>query len=388
MAIPESERVFTAEIDRISSSGNGIVVVDGNHMNIGPITRDAVGKEAIIKKLNGGFGVCLHKSMRADDYVRKHPSDISDKDLTDLPENYPLKIRDAGKGWKYVEPGEEYTTTIHHTSRAGDGIIRIPEEDGNERSVNIGPVVQGTAGEKVTVKKFDNQFAVCLTESVRAKNYIQNHPKNRDTRTDTAAETEDTDPTSSEPEPQTTPGTESTDNDTPAQPGTKTGQQSTSPEQQTDSQETEKKGGQEPEDNKPEVSPTSADTDTGGTEDTLSTSQLRKQAEEAATEEVPQGTARSQQSKPEYTRSPEVKGYVKARADGTCEGCGEPAPFTSTTGEPYLHVHHIHELSDGGSDTPDTVIALCPNCHYRVHHGEDGDDYNDELLAVVKEKEQ
>lgn len=387
MEIQESEQVFTAEIDRISSSGNGIVVVNGNHMNIGPITRDAVGKQATIKKLNGGFGVCLHKSMRADNYVRKHPSDISDKDLTNLPENYPIKIRDAGKGWKYIEPGEEYTTHIHHTSRAGDGIIRITEEDGNERSVNIGPVVQDAAGEKVTVKKLDNQFAVCLTESVKAENYIQNHPKNREAPNDTSAATEDTAPTSSGSEPQTTPGTESTDNDIPAQPSAKTSQQSTLPEQQTDSQKTDQKGEQEPEDNKPGGSPTSADTANGEKEETPSTLQLRKQAEAAATKEVPQGTTTTQQSKPEYSRSPEIKRYVKARADGACEGCGEPAPFTSTTGEPYLHVHHIHELSKGGSDTPDTVVALCPNCHYRVHHGEDGDDYNDELLEVVQEKE-
>jgi predicted HNH restriction endonuclease len=33
------------------------------------------------------------------------------------------------------------------------------------------------------------------------------------------------------------------------------------------------------------------------------------------------------------------------------------------------------------------VIALCPNCHYRVHHGEDGDAYNQELIEVLASKE-
>lgn len=61
--------------------------------------------------------------------------------------------------------------------------------------------------------------------------------------------------------------------------------------------------------------------------------------------------------------------------------------YSIKTGEPYLHAHHIHELSDGGSDTPDTVVGLCPNCHYRVHHGEDGDEYNQELLEIIQEKE-
>lgn len=90
---------------------------------------------------------------------------------------------------------------------------------------------------------------------------------------------------------------------------------------------------------------------------------------------------------PEYTRSNKVKEYVKARAKGYCEGCGQPAPFISKTGDPYLHAHHIKELSNGGKDTIDTVVALCPNCHYRVHHGEDGDEYNERLLRIVQEKE-
>lgn len=112
--------------------------------------------------------------------------------------------------------------------------------------------------------------------------------------------------------------------------------------------------------------------------------QLRKKAEKNAVEEVPADVSTTTAEKPQYNRSSEVREYVKARADGHCEGCGELAPFTSKTGEPYLHAHHIHELSDGGSDTPDTVIALCPNCHYRVHHGEDGDEYNQELLEAVQ----
>ncbi len=94
------------------------------------------------------------------------------------------------------------------------------------------------------------------------------------------------------------------------------------------------------------------------------------------------GTA-TQQNPPErttrysqYNRNDIVKTYVKQRADGKCEGCGEPAPFTSKTGNPYLHAHHVNELSGGGKDSIENVIALCPNCHYRVHDGEDGEQYN------------
>lgn len=104
---------------------------------------------------------------------------------------------------------------------------------------------------------------------------------------------------------------------------------------------------------------------------------LRKQAERDATTSVSVTTEKREVT--EYDRSEKVRHYVKERADGVCEGCGEDAPFISRTGEPYLQAHHIHELADRGPDTPETVIALCPNCHYRVHHGNDGPDYNREL---------
>jgi len=127
--------------------------------------------------------------------------------------------------------------------------------------------------------------------------------------------------------------------------------------------------------------------DTEQSSNTISTSDLnllREEAEEAAVEEVPRDVTANTQSTSQYSRSQKVREYVKARSNGVCEGCREAAPFTSKTGEPYLHAHHVNELSNGGSDTPDTVIALCPNCHYRVHHGQDGDEYNHQLRNKVK----
>jgi hypothetical protein len=114
---------------------------------------------------------------------------------------------------------------------------------------------------------------------------------------------------------------------------------------------------------------------------------LQKEAEEDEMEDVPEYTTTDRHSTKEYTRSKKIKKYVKKRADGLCEGCGERAPFTSKTGKPYFHAHHVHELSDGGSDTIDTVIALCPNCHYRVHHGQGGEEYNQQLIEKLQELE-
>jgi len=72
---------------------------------------------------------------------------------------------------------------------------------------------------------------------------------------------------------------------------------------------------------------------------------------------------------------------VLARAGSICEGCHSLAPFTRKDGSPYLEPHHIRRLSDGGPDHPAFVIALCPNCHRRVHVGADGDTYNAMLLT-------
>jgi predicted HNH restriction endonuclease len=34
----------------------------------------------------------------------------------------------------------------------------------------------------------------------------------------------------------------------------------------------------------------------------------------------------------------------------------------------------------------DFVVALCPNCHRRVHEGRDGDAFNDRLIERVRER--
>ncbi len=84
-----------------------------------------------------------------------------------------------------------------------------------------------------------------------------------------------------------------------------------------------------------------------------------------------------------YQRSRDVRNYVLARAAGDCEGCKSPAPFVRKNGNPYLEPHHIRRVSDGGPDDPAFVIALCPNCHRRVHAGKDGDSYNGTLLEKM-----
>jgi 5-methylcytosine-specific restriction protein A len=71
-----------------------------------------------------------------------------------------------------------------------------------------------------------------------------------------------------------------------------------------------------------------------------------------------------------YVRNPDVVAEVLLRANGNCEACGEAAPFIRRSNEtPYLEVHHSKRLSDGGDDTVENAVALCPNCHRKVHFG-------------------
>jgi 5-methylcytosine-specific restriction protein A len=99
-----------------------------------------------------------------------------------------------------------------------------------------------------------------------------------------------------------------------------------------------------------------------------------KKASQLSLEELKK-RARNSSSKPgkraatttSYQRSPVVKAYVLKRANGVCELCEQSAPFNKKNGEPYLEVHHVKQLADGGDDTIENAVALCPNCHRRVH---------------------
>lgn len=88
-----------------------------------------------------------------------------------------------------------------------------------------------------------------------------------------------------------------------------------------------------------------------------------------------------------YFRSEAVKVYVLRRAAGVCEGCNQPAPFIRSDRRPYLEPHHIRRRADAGPDHPAWVIALCPNCHKRVHYGMDGRDFNATLQTRLAEIE-
>ena len=59
--------------------------------------------------------------------------------------------------------------------------------------------------------------------------------------------------------------------------------------------------------------------------------------------------------------------YVIWISSGVCELCGQPAPFKMPDGSPYLETHLIKWVSQGGAAEITNIVALCPNCHAKIH---------------------
>jgi len=81
-----------------------------------------------------------------------------------------------------------------------------------------------------------------------------------------------------------------------------------------------------------------------------------------------------------YSRNQDVVRYVKDLANGVCDLCNEEAPFTTKNG-PFLECHHIKQLSDKGDDTVKNAVALCPNCHRKMHYAS-----SPKLISKLKRK--
>lgn len=109
---------------------------------------------------------------------------------------------------------------------------------------------------------------------------------------------------------------------------------------------------------------------------------LRKRAFEAS---VPRQSKNWNDAPRAYrTRSKAVRDYVLARAGGVCELTDKPAPFLTTSGQPYLEVHHTQRLSDDGPDDPRFVAAICPTIHREIHFGQNGKELNRQLIERLK----
>lgn len=307
MEKPEIGDSFTAKIDDISRSGNGIIYTDDGLINIGPVIPNCEGTEITASMREGIFAKCKTRSVTRSNYDDKF------RRLVDPDKPSPKYFNNSAKRGSQKSPvSEKSESTIGELTgrvveidiqRTGIGGVPLGELEKTEIHVPGAEV-----GQKVKVKITQDNGNFALAEILD----------------DTSTTSEDT------------------------------------KEIQSEVSSTEQ--------NKDDVE------------------YLRQKAEKESIDEVPH-TDTTPRNTQEYSRSQAIKEYVKTRANGACEGCGDPAPFTSKTGKPYFHAHHIYELSEGGPDSPDSVVALCPNCHYRVHHGEDGAEYNQQLLKTVERLE-
>lgn len=68
-----------------------------------------------------------------------------------------------------------------------------------------------------------------------------------------------------------------------------------------------------------------------------------------------------------FIRNTDVAELARRYANGVCDLCGMDAPFKDKQDSPYLEAHHIEWLSKNGIDDITNVVALCPNCHKKMH---------------------
>jgi 5-methylcytosine-specific restriction protein A len=85
-----------------------------------------------------------------------------------------------------------------------------------------------------------------------------------------------------------------------------------------------------------------------------------------------------------FERDQQVVDWVKMNAKGKCELCSKSSPFHDSLNIPYMEVHHVKQLAEGGSDTIYNAVALCPNCHREMHYGMNYIERKKQLYKMVR----
>lgn len=87
----------------------------------------------------------------------------------------------------------------------------------------------------------------------------------------------------------------------------------------------------------------------------------------------------------DFVRNPWVVAGALQRSGGRCEmpGCSREL-FLKDDESPYLEVHHIVPLAEGGDDTLVNAAAICPHCHRALHHGKDRKSLRIDLKKYVR----
>ena len=97
--------------------------------------------------------------------------------------------------------------------------------------------------------------------------------------------------------------------------------------------------------------------------------------------------ARRTVQREDFVRDPFVVAAALIRSVGECEmpKCTRDL-FLKDDGSPYLEVHHIHPLAEGGDDTLVNAAVLCPHCHRLLHFGVERNQLRSSLAAHIGAK--
>ena len=81
------------------------------------------------------------------------------------------------------------------------------------------------------------------------------------------------------------------------------------------------------------------------------------------------GSSAERKEKTSYVieRNPRITSFLKNHHPDECQICGSPH-FKKENGGSYSEVHHVEELSKGGSQATNNCLVLCPTCHRKMHH--------------------
>ncbi|MEV8625618.1 HNH endonuclease [Streptomyces sp. NPDC051079] len=127
--------------------------------------------------------------------------------------------------------------------------------------------------------------------------------------------------------------------------------------------------------------------DVAGSRDARTPMEQYRRLTEAARRTEAKRTTRSKLTTVErFLRSAAARNAVILRSRGLCENpycLGHPMERTDK-GAPLLEVDHVNDISRGGADSPETMIALCPNCHALKTRGSGRKDLRRQLLKRAR----
>jgi hypothetical protein len=356
---PTPGDTFAAEIEKKNSTV-GYVNLAGEQIKIGPVCAEQ-GQEVNLRYIQNGFAYCTDRHFQAENYENRMAI------LSEQYDQVPINVGETYQGEVIISHSDAATVMINGVHI---NVRNIDLSEGQSVKIKItGFAAQSANGVAVDYSQPQTSDSSTVEENDRIESNSEVDSS------ETSAERSEDQPAA--------------DVDTDTSASAETIDETREPAGGSDVAEsplTDAVDAME-DDEATRDAPTTAvgsATSTASSKPTSQLKSLRAEAEAAASDDPVRDTS-SAGGGSRYQRAPEIKEYARARADGVCEVCDEPAPFETDAGRPYLEIHHIEELGQGGEDHPDKVAAVCPTCHKRIHHGADGDALNEGLRERLEE---